>query len=109
MTDQRTLKRIIGEQRGTIEKQKLVIEELNDNYLKLDRAYDEAAQTANTYALNVCKLLAFFEELKKSAQPQSMMWQAGFSHAFDNVERRTKELFPNHVALSDVNNEKESP
>jgi hypothetical protein len=53
VTDQRTLKRIIGEQRGTIEKQKLVIDELNENYLKLDAAYDEAAQTANTYCLKI--------------------------------------------------------
>jgi hypothetical protein len=40
MTDQRTLKTIIGEQRGTIEKQKVVIDELNTNYLKLNEKFD---------------------------------------------------------------------
>jgi hypothetical protein len=42
MTDQRTLKRIVGEQRGIIEKQKLVIEELNENYLKLNKSFEES-------------------------------------------------------------------
>lgn len=40
MTDQRTLKRIIGEQRGIIEKQKVVIDELNENYLKLSANFN---------------------------------------------------------------------
>jgi hypothetical protein len=40
MTDQRTLKRIIGEQRGIIEKQKVVLDELNENYLKLNSTFE---------------------------------------------------------------------
>lgn len=41
---------IIGEQRGTIEKQKLVIDELNENYLKLNAKFD--ASEAKVEAAN---------------------------------------------------------
>jgi hypothetical protein len=74
-----------------------------EQVIKIDNeheaAYDKAAQTANDYCVKVCELLQFLEELKKSAQPQSCMWQAGFSHAFDNVEHKVKKLFPNRIAL----------
>jgi hypothetical protein len=43
MTDHHTLKRIIGEQRGTIEKQKAVIDELNENYTKLSLGFEHLA------------------------------------------------------------------
>jgi len=41
MTDQRTLKKIIAEQREQIEKQKIIIDELNENYLSLNQKYEE--------------------------------------------------------------------
>jgi hypothetical protein len=40
MTDKRALITVIGEQRGIIEKQKIVIDELNENYLKLNSKFD---------------------------------------------------------------------
>jgi len=41
MTDQRTLKKIIEKQREQIEKQKIIIDELNKNYFLLNKKYDE--------------------------------------------------------------------
>jgi hypothetical protein len=78
------------------------LEEVKAQENKAEAAYDKACQTANDYCLKVCEFLTFLENLKNSAQPQSIMWQAGFSHAFDNCERRFKELFPNHVAFKET-------
>lgn len=68
MTDQRTLKKIIAEQREKIEKQKIIIDELNDNYLKLELKYKiEKLQDA---------ILAFEDCKECTGKGYKMMWRS---------------------------------
>lgn len=68
MTDQRTLKKIIAEQREKIEKQKIIIDELNDNYLKLNLKYQiEKLQDA---------ILAFEDCKECTGKGYKKMWRS---------------------------------